>query len=229
MLKHACLAVLAALVTAIPIAVADEAKPVTLPRVTVIPEVDFAKHPPLGPPVLSPDGQHIAVTVKTEDNGGDNKYQLAILHLPDLKYVSRLDMAATFLPIDVTWVDNKRLVMGTGKETAFAEAPAATGDIIAVDFDGKNKRMLYSDRSRGSSAAAMNILKMPIGFGTISGTPDKADGHFYLTVNPAAERGGSDAQAHKTLIFDVDAVTGNVKEIGSINADGYDFLVHDGV
>jgi len=229
MLKHACLAVLAALVTAIPIAVADEAKPVTLPKVTVIPEVDFAKHPPLGPPVLSPDGQHIAVTVKTEDNGGDNKYQLAILHLPDLKYVSRLDMAATFLPIDVTWVDNKRLVMGTGKETAFAEAPAATGDIIAVDFDGKNKRMLYSDRSRGSSAAAMNILKMPIGFGTISGTPDKADGHFYLTVNPAAERGGSDAQAHKTLIFDVDAVSGNVKEIGSINADGYDFLVHDGV
>ena len=177
MLKHACLAVLVAAATAMPVAVADEAKPVTLPKITVIPEVDFAKHAPLGPPVLSPDGQHIAVTVKVEDNGGDNKYQLAILHLPDLKFVSRLDMIATYLPIDVTWVDNKRLVMGTGKETAFAEAPAATGDIIAVDFDGKNKRMLYSDRSR-SGAASMNILKMPIGFGTISGAPDKADGHF---------------------------------------------------
>ena len=229
MLKHACLAVLVAAAAVMPVAFADEAKPVTLPKVTVIPEVDFAKHPPLGAPVLSPDGQHIAVTVKTEENGGDNKYQLAILHLPDLKFISRLDMIATYLPIDVTWVDNKRLVMGTGKETAFAEQPAATGDIIAVDFDGKNKRMLYSDRSRGSSQAAMNILKMPIGFGSISGTPDKANGHFYLTVNPAPERGGTDAQANKTLVFDVDAVTGNVKEIGAINADGYDFLVHDGV
>lgn len=229
MLRRAYVAALVTVVLASPFAIADDAKPPTLPKVTVIPEVDFAKHSPLGPPVLSPDGEHIAVTVKTEEKEGDNKYQLAILHLPDLKYVSRLEMAATFLPIDVTWVDNKRVVMGTGKETAFAEAPAATGDILAVDIDGKNKRVLYSDRSRGSSAATMNVLKIPIGFGTISGTPDKANSHFYLTVNPAPERGGTDAQANKTLVFDVDAINGNVQEIGSINADGYDFVIHDGV
>ncbi len=88
--------------------------------------------------------------------------------------------------------------------------------------------MLYSDRSRGS-AAAMNILKIPLGFGSVSGTPDKANGHFYLTVNPAPEGGGMDAQAHKTLLFDVDAVSGGVNEIGSIDADGYDFVLHEGV
>ena len=229
MIKLATLAAVVLLAVPLHQAAADDAKPATLAKISVIPEIDFAKHPPLGVPVLSPDGNHIAVTVKTEDKDGDNSYQLAILHLPDLKYMSRLDMAPTYLPIDVTWVDNKRLVMGTGKETAFAEAPRPTGDILAVDVDGKNKRLLYSDRARGSGAAAMNILKMPIGFGSISGRPDKANGHFYLTVNPAPERGGSDAQAHKTLIFDVDAVSGGVKEIGSIGADGYDFLVHDGV
>ena len=230
MIKHACAAALIAVAALSSPAVAEDAKtPTTLPKVAAIPEVDFAKHPPLGPPALSPDGEHIAVTVKAEDKDGDNLYQLAILHLPDLKYISRLDMAPTFLPINVTWVDSKRLVMGTGKETAFAEAPRATGDVIAVDFDGKNKRMLYSFRERGSGAASMNILKIPKGFGSISGTPDKANGHFYLTVNPFPERGGSDAQANKTLIFDVDAVGGAVKEIGSINADGYEFVVHDGV
>jgi len=210
------------------VAMADEAKPKVLADVVVIPEVDFAKHPPLGPPVLSPDGEHIAVALKDEDKGGDAQYHLAILHLPDLKYVSRLDMAPTFLPIDVTWVDNKRLVMGTGKETAFAEAPRATGDILAVDIDGKNKRLLYSLRARGGTEA-MNILKIPIGFGTISGGPDKANGHFYLTVYPAAERGGTDAEAHKTLIFDVDAISGSVKDLGAIDEDGYAFLVHNGV
>ncbi|TLY48999.1 MAG: S9 family peptidase, partial [Gammaproteobacteria bacterium] len=208
-------------------ALADEAKPVTLPKVSVIPEVDFAKHPPLGAPALSPDGQYIAVTVHSTENG-ESKYQLAVLHLPDLKFISRLDMVEHYLPIDVTWVDNKRLVMGTGRETAFSEAPAGTGDIIAVDIDGKNKRMLYSDRSRGSTGAT-NILKIPIGFGSIAGTPDKSNGHFYLNVNPAPERGGTDAQANRTLLFDVDAVSGNVTEIASINADGYDFVVHDGV
>jgi dipeptidyl aminopeptidase/acylaminoacyl peptidase len=207
---------------------AEEARPQPLPQVDVVPEVDFAKHPPLGPPAISPDGKHIAVSVHSE-KGDDSTYQLAVLHLPDLKFVSRLDMVAHYLPIDITWVDNDRLVMGTGKETAFSEAPSGTGDIIAVDIDGSNKRLLYSDRSRGSTGAMLNILKLPIGFGQISGTPDKANGHFYLTVYPSPERGGTDAQANKTLIFDIDAGNGNVKELASINADGYDFVVHDGV
>jgi dipeptidyl aminopeptidase/acylaminoacyl peptidase len=207
---------------------AEEPKPQTFPPVKAVPEADFARHPTLGQPSISPDGQHIAVSVHSEE-GDESRYQLAVLHLPDLKFVSRLDMAAHYLPIDITWVDNKRLVMGTGRETAFSETPAGTGDIIAVDFDGKNKRLLYSDRSRSSTGAMMNILKIPIGFGQISGTPNKANGHFYLTVFPAAERGGSDAQANKTLIFDVDAGNGNVRELASINADGYDFVVHDGV
>lgn len=219
---------LTAAALAAPALAAEEPKPQMLPRVDVVPEVDFARHPPLGAPALSPDGQHIAVSVHSE-NGDDSTYQLAVLHLPDLKYVSRLDMAPHYLPIDITWVDNKRLVMGTGRETAFSEAPAGTGDIIAVDIDGRNKRLLYSDRSRGSTGAMLNILKLPIGFGQISGTPDKANGHFYLTVFPAAERGGSDAEANRTLIFDVDAGNGNVREIGSIGDDGYEFVVFDGV
>ena len=211
---------------------ADEPAPPTLPKVDAVPEADFARHPPLGAPALSPDGQHIAVSVHIEE-GGESRYQLAVLHLPDLKFVSRLDMVAHYLPIDITWVDNKRLVMGTGRETAFSEAPAGTGDIIAVDFDGQNKRLLYSDRSR-SGASATNILKLPIGFGSISGTPDKVNGHFYLTVNPAfigtmEHSGGTDAQANQTLIFDVDAGNGSVRELASIDADGYDFVIHDGV
>lgn len=208
-------------------ACADEAKAVTLPKVSVIPEVDFAKHPPLGVPSISPDGQHIAVTVHNEENG-ENRYQLAVLHLPDLKFVSRLDMAATFLPIDVTWVDNKRLVMGIGKETAFSEAPGGTGDILAVDIDGKNKRLLYSDRARGA-VGSMNILKIPPGFGQIAGMPDTANGHFYLAVYPAPESGGSDAQSNRSMMFDVDAINGNVKEIASIDRNGYTFVMHDSV
>ena len=176
-----CCAMAAVGAIALGSASADESKPATLPQVTVVPEVDFAKRPSLGRPAVSPDGQHIAVSVHNTEKGED-RYQLAVLHLPDLKFVSRLDMNAHFLPIDITWVDNKRLVMGIGEETAFSEAPSPTGDIIAVDIDGKNKRVLYSDMLRGSMGAQRNILKIPPGFGGISGTPDHANGHFYLTM-----------------------------------------------
>ncbi len=206
---------------------ADEPKPTTLPSVTVVPELDFAKYPPLGQPSISPDGQHIALSVHSTDKG-ETKYQLAVLHLPDLKFISRLDMNQRYLPIDITWVDNKRLVMGIGEETAFAEAPSPTGDIIAVDIDGKYKRVLYSDRLRDSNTAR-NILKIPIGFGGISGKPDHANGHFYLTIYPFPDGGGSDAQAHSTQIYDIEAVTGSVKKIGEIGEDGYQFVVNDGV
>jgi dienelactone hydrolase len=96
-------------------------------------------------------------------------------------------------------------------------------------MDGTHKRVLYSDRARNSTAAMTNMLKIPMGSGSISGGPDKPNGHFYLTVYPFPQRGGSDAQAHRTLIFDVDARTGNVNELASIDKDGYDFVVHDGV
>ncbi|MBU6200002.1 MAG: S9 family peptidase [Xanthomonadaceae bacterium] len=189
---------------------------------------DFAKHPTLGDPVISPNGKYIAVAVHNTANDAD-KWQLAVLSLPDLKYVSRLDMVERYLPIDITWVNNHRIVMGTGEETGFAEAPRATGDIIAVDIDGKHKRVLYSDRLRGSIDAQRTLLKMPQGFGSISGKPAKPNGHFYLTVYPAAEGGGEGAQAHRTMLFDIDAVSGSVQQLAEIDQDGYDFLVFDGV
>lgn len=193
-----------------------------------VPGIDFAKHSTLGAPAISPNGKYIALSVHNTE-GNNDKYQLAVMQLPDLKFVSRLDMTDKYLPVDITWVSNKRLVMGTAEETGFNEAPSATGDIIAVDLDGKNKRLLYSDRARSSIGAMTNMLKIPQGFGSISGMPEKANGHFYMTVYPAPRRGGSDAQAHRTLIFDIDASSGNVKQIGEIDRNGYDFLVHKGV
>jgi hypothetical protein len=211
------------------VAGAEEAKPQMFPTVKAVPEIDFAKHPPLGRPVMSPDGEHIALSVHNTENG-DDRYQLAVLHLPDLKFISRLDMTPKYLPTNITWVDNKRLVLSTAKEIGQLAAPVGTGDVIAVDYDGKNKRLLYSDSSRSSISSMATLLKMPLGFAEIGGTPDVPNGHFYLTVNPYPERGGADAEAHRTLMFDVNAANASVTQIAEINKDGFDFLVdHAGV
>lgn len=213
------LALLAVSGLLVAVAARADTPPPTLPEIKAVPDIDFAKRPPLAAPAISPNGKYIAVSVHNTE-GDNDSYQLAILQLPDLKYVSRLDMTDKYLPVDITWVDDKRLVMGTAEETGFAEAPSATGDIIAVDMDGTHKRVLYSDRARSSTAALTNMLKIPRGFGSISGLPDKRNGHFYLSVQPFANR---------SLIFDIDAYSGNVKSIGEIDRPGCEFVVHDGV
>ena len=86
-------------------------------------------------------------------------------------------MVAHYLPIDITWVDNKRLVMGVGRgNRLLPKRPSATGDIIAVDIDGKNKRVLYSDTLAQLDATRERnvLLKIPhrLRF-SISGTPDQ--------------------------------------------------------
>jgi len=212
---------------------AEEGKPQLTQKTAVVPEIDFARHGMLGAPNISPDGQHIAVSVHLADDG-ESRYQLAVLHLPDLKFISRLDMAPHNLPLDIIWVDNKRLVMGVGEEIGQFEAPVGTGDIISVDYDGRNKHLLYSDSKRSSTAAMTNMLKIPKGFGSINGTPDQPNGHFYLSVvvypDLVPERSGSDeSQSHKTQIYDIDTATGFAKVIGEIGRGNYEFVVHDGV
>jgi hypothetical protein len=58
---------------------------------------DFVQHPTLTDPVISPDGKHLAATLNENSNSTDARYQLAVLSLPDLKPISRLDMAPRFL------------------------------------------------------------------------------------------------------------------------------------
>ena len=58
---------------------------------------DFVQHPTLTDPVISPDGKHLAGTLNENSNSTDARYQLAVLSLPDLKPISRLDMAPRFL------------------------------------------------------------------------------------------------------------------------------------
>ena len=103
---------------------------------------------------MSPDGEHIAVSVHNTEKGEDS-YQLAVLHLPDLKFISRLDMTSKYLPIDITWVDNKRLVLGIGEgNRLLGSALGPTGDVIAVDMRRQEQaRCCTATCSRGSMEA----------------------------------------------------------------------------
>ncbi|HEY8586594.1 MAG TPA: prolyl oligopeptidase family serine peptidase [Rhodanobacter sp.] len=191
-----------------------------------LPYKDFARHAPLSNPVISPDGKHLAVSVYNDDGS----YQLGVLSLPDLKPVSRLNMAPRNLPTRITWVSNTRLVMGLGEQTGTLEAPQATGEVVAVNLDGSHKRVLYSWRVRDTKGANMNILGMVRGLGFIAGTPHPLNGHVYINVNPIRTYASSgNRDSGRTLIYDVDSDSGHPRLIGQIDEAEMNFVVHDNV
>ena len=195
-----------------------------------LPVADFVKHPTLTNPVLSPDGKYLAVAVSENTDSTDANYQLAVLQLPDLKPVSRLNMAPRNLPLDIHWVSNTRLVMAIGEETGTLESPSGTGDIIAVNYDGSQKKTLYSLRHRGGAWTGVNLLNIPRGSPSIAGLPTKPNGHFYLNLQLYPESSnGTDWDSAKSELFDMDATSGFATKIGEIGHGSMSLIPHDGV
>ncbi|MBS0431369.1 MAG: S9 family peptidase, partial [Proteobacteria bacterium] len=195
-----------------------------------LPVSDFAKHPTLTSPSLSPDGKYLAVAVSENTDSTDADYQLAVLQLPDLKPVSRLNMAPRNVPIDIHWVSDTRLIMAVGRETGTLESPSATGDIIAVDYDGSHKKTLYSLQHRGDAYSNVNSLDIPRGSPSIAELPPKPDGHFTLNLQVFPENSnGTDWDSSKSQLYDVDATSGNATKIGEIQHGSMNLLSNNGV
>lgn len=172
----------------------------------MLPALDFARHPTLSHPSISPDGTLLAVSVLNNDKGENSHYQLAVLHLPDLKVLSRLDLPRRNVPGQVVWVSNTRLVMALAYESIWLKVPQLTGDAVAMDYDGRHQEW------------------MDIGWNGIVGTPNPRNGHFYITHYDNGARPDSE-------ILDMDSSReyGHWKVIGKIDKANMDFLVHDGV
>ncbi|MBU6248644.1 MAG: prolyl oligopeptidase family serine peptidase [Xanthomonadaceae bacterium] len=196
-----------------------------------LPVSDFARMGPLGHPAMSPDGQYLALSLHNEKaKWGQPDYQLVVLHLPDLKYVSRLDMVRNYQPAQIIWVSDTRMVVPLAYTTSALEAPQGTGDIIAVDFDGGHKQTLYSLRNRGQLGSGPHSMDMPRGFPAVVGVPYPRNGHVYLSLAVIPEHNAAgDWDGHRSQIYDVDSMTGKPTLMGDIDHGSMSFVVHDGV
>lgn len=191
-----------------------------------LPIGDFTRRSELSNPSLSPDGRMLAVSVRNTDADGNGHYQLAVLQLPDLKPLSRLDMAPRNVPGQVIWTSNTRLVVALAYETAWLDQPQLTGELVALDYDGSHKATLYSVADRGNSIHSQD---MPAGWATIAGLPEPRNGHLYVNVRPFPTGNMTLYDADKSYIFDVDSANGKAVQMGRINKGDMGFVVHDGI
>lgn len=178
---------------------------------------DFAKSGTLRSPSISPDGQYLALSVHNKDvKWNEADYQLAVFHLPDLKVVSRLNMAPYTQPVQIVWVNDRRLVVSLAYTSGWLDVPQLTGEVVALDYDGNHKRL--------------HSMDMPRGFATVAGQPYPRNGHVYLNLSMWPERRISDDwDSDRSQLYDVDAQSGKAVLIGDIDKGQMSFVAHAGV
>jgi dipeptidyl aminopeptidase/acylaminoacyl peptidase len=173
---------------------------------------DFARHPSLSMPRLSPDGKYLAVRW---DDG--SSHALVVYKVDDMSQpASMLRMPRYELPAGITWVSPTRLVVEKGREFGSIDKPVPTGEIIATDVDGKRQDYLYGYEVRFSSRAATRGTDR--GWGEVDGLPERTNGHFYMAAMPW------DSPDHSYL-YDVDANANTRHLIGDIGEGNMNFMV----
>lgn len=105
-----------------------------------VPLADFARHMQFRAAKISPDGKHLAATSVIDDK--------VVLSIIDLEKNSGL----TLRPRDddeifrFWWASDRRIIFSVAQYTGYFEAPGLTGELYAVDVDGKNKDILFGAR-----------------------------------------------------------------------------------
>jgi dipeptidyl aminopeptidase/acylaminoacyl peptidase len=107
----------------------------------VLPIEHFTKYDEFSSPMLSPDGTHIAYFT-----GKYGHSILAITTVADGKLVGGARCPDGFEVFDAHWKSNTRLVYQLAERQPGMARPTATGEIGALDIDGKDQRYIYGYR-----------------------------------------------------------------------------------
>ncbi|MES2312633.1 MAG: S9 family peptidase [Pseudomonadota bacterium] len=181
----------------------------------LVPVENFAHHPLLTMPRLSPNGRYLAVNMNDID--GDS-HMLAVYDVEDMKQpISMLRLPKYELAVDITWVSNTRLVVEKGKVYGSLDKPAFTGEVIATDLDGKNQDYLYGYDSMkyGTRGGTRGTDR---GWGFVEDKARPVNGHFYMSTQSWDNTGFS-------TLYDVDASKNTRHLIGQIGVRGMNFMV----
>ncbi|MDN5781367.1 MAG: S9 family peptidase [Luteimonas sp.] len=110
---------------------------VTLPGLAVaadVPIKDFFKDAEFESVLLSPDGEHIAVTMPRSDRS-----LLVVLKVSDKSVVGSWDYGENYYFQNVTWVNNKRIVYATSFKTGRFDYQVGLRDMYGSDIDGTSR------------------------------------------------------------------------------------------
>ena len=178
------------------------------PSSGLIPIAHFVAEDSYRHPLLSPDGQHIAVSMTQPSLWGSGTPILAIIRVADGKIVSGIKLERFEVPGQYQWVSSTRLVMGKARDFGDREEPTPTGEIVASNVDGSDQQYLYGYFRRGGG---------DMGGAAIAGVPAKLDNRFYMSEY--------NFNAKASALYEVDSVSGARKALLRLPLPGLSIIL----
>ena len=178
---------------------------------TISPE-EFAKHPETGEVSISPTGEYLAMVVPVA-NGKES--QLQVIKLDGTSnQVIRFGFSRHFT--DIVWSDDYRLVVSKATKEFGEEQPRATGELMAVDVDGKHQEMLFGDvPDEGTKRGKRH----DVGYAEVVRVLDREPGIVLVGYTSWEQRGEPDS-----VVYRVDTHTGARTEVERVKRkDGWAF------
>ena len=181
-----------------------------------IPVRDFVRRGEFASPVLSPDGDHLIVSRRIQQDGKDVTV-MVVYDLAHMRAVSTVRLPVFEVPAGYVWITDKRLAVTTAREFGSLEQPQLTGEVLAMDLDGGRQEYLYGYKQgmrRGGT-----VMVPDQGWGSINSVPLVPTGHFLLTENLWG------LKEQNTLLYDVDSASAKRHLVTEIGKQDFDFLV----
>jgi dienelactone hydrolase len=187
-----------------------------------LPLSDFTRYDEFGGIMLSPDGRYAAVL-----GGKHGRSMLGFLSMKEGKVVNGVRAREGFEFYDFKWVSNQRLMYRLA-ERQLNGLLSVTGEIAAIDVDGKSHELLYGYRA-GMQQTGTRIATREDSYATaelisplldddknvlMSEQPWKLVGNYYMR----------DRDAKPNIIL-LDVYTGRKKNLGRAPLIGAELLV----
>jgi len=122
-----------------------------------IPVEDFVAHPKYRNLQISPDGRHLSVIAPV-----DGINHLVFLDITDIDHPEQVGVLQP--PKDeevasVTWVNDERVILQTSVIQGSLEVPRSTGRIMAVNYDGTKKKVLWSVQEKKTFPQVLDTIE----------------------------------------------------------------------
>ncbi len=117
---------------------------------------DYARHNQFIDVKISPTGQYLAATSRADDG----TIQIIVIDRTSMQVISQRHFPGNDSIASFDWASSDRLVMSLAREVGSLEVPVFTGEIFAVDADGKRGLMLTGYRSRARETEFSQIIDL---------------------------------------------------------------------
>ena len=180
----------------------------------VLPIEQFTKYDEFNSPKLSPDGSHVAYLT-----GKYGHSVIAVINTKDKKLVGGVRCPEGFEIFDFEWKSDARIIYRIAERQPGMARPTPTGEIEAIDFDGKSQSFIYGYRA-GEMQTGTNIKVRKSSYATAEIISPLLGDEKNILIAEYPWREGTTAwyfdRDAKPTIFKLDAFKGQKHSMGLV-------------